>query len=122
MHQDQQKVGDELAELVADRLDSGNELFYSHRDYCGMGLCKDGTSYIYGTVGCGRFTPTSTVRDLRSKGHVIEHHEFLDRTSFVEWLSDQTDSSLKGDDNQRITLHRLKQFVAESAQVLRRDA
>lgn len=112
------RVGATLASRVADRLDAGDVLAYAHRDYCGMGLARDGDVYVYDAVHDG-YLPAGAV-DPQS---CSERQVFNDRTSFVDWLSAQSDASLSGQDledhvlrhNQRLTLQRLDSFVADAS-------
>jgi len=100
--------GRELAEKVADALQHG-PLFFSHRDYCGMGL-EVGTSgeYLYGEVFDGGMI------------NVVQH--FPDRADFVDWLAAQSNASMAMLDaketwywnNQVITRQRLEDFIRKS--------
>ncbi len=96
MKQSTSNYGNSLATNVAIFLDKGGYIAYQHKEYCGMGFIfdKEKQVYVYGSVQDGvDFYPELV---------------FEDRKSFVKWLSEQSDSSLKGDDNQRITEERLK--------------
>ena len=114
------RVGNDLASQVADRLESGHWLGYVHRDYCGMGLCKDGTTFIYGEINDGFFF---RIGELVVAPISPERLEFNSRESFVAWLQDQSDLSLSGQDlpnswlhnNQRITVSRLLEFAANNS-------
>jgi hypothetical protein len=97
--------GQELANKVADALQHGT-LAHSHRDYCGMGLERDGDGqYLYGEVWDG--------------GLVTPLQIFPDRTAFVSWLAAQSDASMARLDtpdtwywnNQVINRERLEAFV-----------
>jgi hypothetical protein len=104
-------VGEELANAVADRLDAGGELLNCHPYYCGMGFTKYGDAYIYASVHDGEvITPKwgedSFKSELRDEGKLFES-----RAQFVAWLSVQTDNSLHGSGNQRITVDRMESFV-----------
>lgn len=109
------RVGPTLATRVADRLDTGDVLVYAHRDYCGMGLAKDGDLYLYDAVNDGD-PPTRAAGPQSSS----ERQVFAGRLPFVDWLSEQSDASLSGQDledsflrhNQRLTLERLERFAA----------
>jgi len=105
-------VGVELANAVAERLDAGKDLAYSHAYYCGMGFTKYGDSYIYASVQDGEVdTPQygdTFFSSLESDGGKV----FESRAQFIEWLSIQTDSSLHGNGNQNITLERLQFFAS----------
>ncbi|WP_123864765.1 hypothetical protein [Chitinophaga barathri] len=105
---DTEYFGYYLAGLVADKLDEGHSLGYSHRDYCGMGLEKnDKGEYLYG--------------ELYDGGMMIPS-KFTNRESFVEWLAFQSTASLarlndkeefyRG--NQTLTRQRLEQFIGQS--------
>ena len=99
------KVGKELAGRVADRLKMKCDLMYSHRDYCGTGLTWDNGNFIYGKVYDGdMMEPIKT---------------FAGQQEFVDWLAEQTNTSLSGadedhfyKDNQRLDLPRLFNFVS----------
>lgn len=103
--------GAELANAVADTLDTGNTLAYGHPYYCGMGLAKYEENYVYASVQDGEVTTPKYGKDFYDD---VEHGEgkiFNSRSEFVAWLSAQTNSSLYGDGNQRITLKRLQSFA-----------
>jgi hypothetical protein len=94
--------GRDLAEQVAHKLQT-RALYYTHRDYCGMGLeLRDGT-YCYGEVYDGGLDPM-----LR----------FENSAGFIDWLSKQSDASLGRLDevnswywgNQTLTRERLESF------------
>lgn len=94
--------GRQLAETVAQKLQT-RSLYYTHRDYCGMGLeLRDGV-YCYGEVYDGGLDPI--LRFAHSEG-------------FIDWLSKQSDASLgrleEGNPwywgNQTITRERLEEF------------
>jgi hypothetical protein len=97
--------GAALANAVADALDRGVILAYSHRDYCGMGLCRTDAGYDYGPVYDGLLYDTTT---------------FPTRAAFVAWLAGQSDATFAGRDdpspfnwdNQRITRARLTEAIA----------
>jgi hypothetical protein len=88
---------------------------YSHRDYCGVGLCFRDGEYLYDYVTDGGFYggwyPSSPSPIRR----------FPSRVGFVAWLAAQTDESLSGREepeeflrnNQRITRERLEKHVSE---------
>ncbi len=91
--------GRALAEKVADALDRGVSVAFSHRDYCGMGLVKAPAGYVYGTFYDGSPEPEQT---------------FATRDAFVTWLAAQSDARLSGRadgpflwQNQRLTRARL---------------
>ncbi|NIE64236.1 hypothetical protein [Burkholderia sp. Ax-1719] len=105
-------VGPELAHAVADRLDAGDELVFHHPYYCGMGFTRYGDAYVYASVQDGEIiTPKwgdeAFKYEVRDGGKLFES-----RVQFIEWLTVQTDYSLHGDGNQRITLARLRSFVS----------
>jgi hypothetical protein len=97
--------GAALANAVADALDGGVAVTYTHRDYCGMGLCRTGADYEYGPV---------------YDGLLYDGVKFPTRAAFVAWLAAQSDASLAGRedpspfnwDNQRITRARLTEAIA----------
>lgn len=98
-------VGHLLAEQVASKLESGQWLGYSHRDYCGMGLEYRERRFVYGELQDGMI--------------YIVKRQFDSRSAFVEWLAVQSTASLarldEADDfvrgNQVITRQRLQAFV-----------
>jgi hypothetical protein len=100
------KVGQDLAMRVAKRLRMNCDLMYSHRDYCGTGLTWSKGTFIYGRVYDGYMH-----QEIKS---FDKEHEF------VSWLSEQSDATLNGSDetdaffrnNQRLTHHRLYEFVS----------
>lgn len=110
-------VGRDLATLVVDTLDRKKYLIYAHRDYCGMGLAKDGEFYVYDAVYDG-FPPCAKAKSMGSSGERIV---FDSREEFIAWLSEHTDDSLSGDNlpgsfyrgNQRLTITRLREFCAQ---------
>jgi hypothetical protein len=101
---DQTPYGRALAERVADTLERGHSLGYSHRDYCGFGLEYAGGEFRYGAIWDGGLDPDRT---------------FADRAAFVTWLAAQSDAALsqadKPDpwvwDNQTLTRARLAEFA-----------
>lgn len=95
--------GGRIANLVADKLQNGKILGYSHRDYCGMGLKADNQQFFYGEIYDGYFNAPKI---------------FENRDLFVTWLAAQsTDSLARLDDekfyveNQVITRKRLLEFI-----------
>lgn len=97
--------GAELANAVADALDRGVAVAFSHRDYCGMGLVRTEAGYDYGPVYDGNLYDVKT---------------FPTRAAFVAWLAAQSDATFAGRedpspfnwDNQRITRARLVEAIA----------
>ena len=112
-HSGEPSVGRELAARVADQLDKGLALHNSHRDYCGMGLAKDGGKYVYDWVHDG-YPPSAAPGGHFSSERLV----FNSREEFIGWLQWQSDNSLAGSrlewgflrGNQRLTLERLRQF------------
>ena len=100
------KVGKELAAYVAKKLLDGHALAYSHPDYCGTGLYFRKGSFYY-----ARFFDGMPARSL---------HEEKGRVAFEEWLAEQDDHTFDAYDendlfyrgNQRVTVDRLREFVA----------
>lgn len=95
--------GEVFAGAIADKLRSGASLGYGHRDYCGMGLDYDGSSYRYGELWDGWLEPTLS---------------FDTREAFIAWLAVQSTAALaRLDDqafyqgNQVITRVRLESFL-----------
>jgi len=107
-------VGLKLASEVADRLDAGNVLAYDHAYYCGMGLSKYGDAYVYSVVEEGQVVTPRSGEDFASVLEVAGGKLFKSPAEFIEWLSGQTDGSLRGDGNQRVTLERLRLFASSS--------
>ena len=97
--------GERLAKLVADKLQTGAFLGYSHRDYCGMGMkVNEDQKFLYGEIYDGDFNVPRI---------------FETRDLFVAWLSAQSTASLaRLDDeefykeNQVITKKRLLDFIS----------
>lgn len=95
-----------LAQSVATRLQSGAQLGYSHRDYCGTGLQYERGSFAYVELWDHGADAIKT---------------FHSEPEFVQWLSRQSDASLallEADSpffwgNQTITRHRLDEFVTK---------
>ncbi|MFN1219257.1 hypothetical protein ACKW6Q_20015 [Chryseobacterium kwangjuense] len=98
--------GHRIANLVADQLQSGKTLGYSHRDYCGMGIQTDEHQrFFYGEI---------------YDGYLEASKVFENREQFVSWLSEQSTVSLaRLDDedffagNQVISRNRLLEFIGE---------
>ncbi|MBP5987254.1 MAG: hypothetical protein KA538_08725 [Azonexus sp.] len=113
------EVGRQVAEAVAERLERGDTLAYSHRDYCGVGLRYVDGEYICGEVADGELPSSQQLRTWRQDERSREWKAFTSRREFIEWLSQQTDDSLNGNDlsdtwligNQRLTLVRLLAFA-----------
>jgi hypothetical protein len=106
-----------LAERVADYLLEQKKIAYNHRDYCGMGLFYREGKFLYGQVCDG---------DLGDwRGGSASVAAFPDREAFITWLSQQSDDSLYGHEeqdcffrgNQRITRARLEGELATHALV-----
>ena len=105
------------AERVVQALDRGYALHYSHRDYCGMGLARDGSVYIYDSVHDG-YAPSAALHGQASAERLV----FQSREELLGWLLWQTDTSLSGSrlpepflrGNQRLTLERLRLFAANA--------
>lgn len=115
-------VGADLAEQVAQWLSKGSVLMESHRDYCGIGLyCVEG-AFVHIQVGDWGLPTLVEALGLQASNQQ-ECKVFLTKNTFTEWLAGQSDESLSGrdtvpkwyQDNQRLTVYRLKQFVAARA-------
>jgi hypothetical protein len=106
--------GEELANLVADRL-VNCPLMLHHKEYSGMGLAKlSGGSYVYGPVNDGSVT--------------TPEEEFKSREEFAKWLASQSDLSLSRSkdnlvyqDGEGITLKRLLHYAKYSEKSTRGD-
>lgn len=98
--------GHKIANLVADQLQTGKILGYSHRDYCGMGMQADEHQrFFYGEI---------------YDGYLEASKVFENREQFVSWLSGQSTVSLArlDDDeffagNQVISRNRVLEFIGE---------
>lgn len=103
--------GEELAASVADLLQHGLVIAFSHRDWCGAGLRYAEGAFIYGMVSDGELPTPSEV--LAWKWSDKERREFADVDSFVQWLSQQTGKSLgvQTPNDQHLTRHRLMKAV-----------
>ncbi len=77
---DKTPFGIDLANKVTNHLENSGVFGNGHRDYCGMGLIFADNAYYYCTVYDGYFE---------------EHQQFLTRNSFVEWLSKQSDYTMR---------------------------
>lgn len=114
--------GKELAMAVADRMQRGDTLSYSHRDYCGTGLRFSDENFIYGEVVDGELPSEAELLSWTTRPSEIERLVFSSRTSFVDWLASQSDATLVGTGlqpawlvgNQRITGRRLRSFASGS--------
>lgn len=106
---DQVPFGETLATQVADGLEKGKSIGFSHRDYCGMGMEVNGQGqYCYGELWDGIMEKPAL---LKSKA------------SFITWLAVQSTASLARLDeseqfyrgNQVITRKMLEDFVRFNA-------
>jgi hypothetical protein len=121
-------VGRELAEKVADKLETGVPLRHAHRDYCGMGLAVLDGVFVYAEVNDGHLSGGAGDLSYRQNDD-IERREFASRAQFVAWLAAQSDESLSGrelpnpglHDNQRITVARLHDFLMTDQERQRRE-
>lgn len=108
---DKTPYGISLATRITDALDSGMSILNTHRDYCGMGLVKEGENYVYGSVFDGY------LQEPDPSG------SFGSRKEFIDWLASQSDALFAGReienefywDNQRITRQRLEDALKTSA-------
>ena len=93
--------GTELAESVAEQLIKGYRMVYRHRDYCGVGLQWESETnrFSMGAAMDGEIAPETT----------------WSREEFVPWLAKQTDRTLHGDGNQRITRARMVTWLPMQA-------
>jgi hypothetical protein len=122
MHEPDATVGMALAKRVATRLEAGEILAYSHRDYCGTGLRFADGEYIYGRVYDG-LLPSTTEAWHGQLDEDIDRKTFGQRAEFLAWLDSQTDESLSGENlpeawhrnNQRVTIERLQRFIEGGA-------
>lgn len=116
-------VGVNVAKAVANSLEQGAVLAYTHRDYCGVGLRYADGEYIYGEVTDGDLPSTKQLQSWPSIPQQMERQTFGSRDAFVSWLSEQSDQSLSGErlhpewlvGNQRLTLSRLIAFVNDNS-------
>jgi hypothetical protein len=107
--------GVELATAVAERLQRGDTLSYSHRDYCGTGLRFIDDNFIYGKVVDGLLPSEAELLTWTDKPSNMERMVFSSRSSFIAWLAEQSDTTLAGNDirpTQRITGRRLRSFAS----------
>ena len=88
--------GTALAECVAAELMMGHPMLNSHRDYCGVGLVFDSRKNIFCMSKVSDGYPMSTMD--KNKGDSVWTAE-----EFVPWLARQSDQTLLGDGNQRIS-------------------
>jgi hypothetical protein len=102
--------GSALAQSIASHLKQGLQIRFSHKEYCGLGLRYAENFFIYGEVRDGELvTPSNFSYENekwpgRSAGERIQMESESD---FVDWLAKQSNDSLSGDGNQRLTLERL---------------
>ena len=100
--------GAALAGQIVDALDRGITVAHSHRDYCGMGLGRGDSGYVYGPV---------------YDGQLFKEAVFKTREELRAWLARQSDATLSGRelaqpfewDNQRLTRVRLLEAIATTA-------
>jgi hypothetical protein len=120
MSQIQPLVGTALAEAVASRLESGHVLAHKHPEYCGVGLQHANGAFIVSEVFDGELFSESQYANACQRGERPEFAAFHSRAEFVAWLAQQSDESFSGKDlpqewlrgNQRLSLTRLREFVA----------
>ena len=123
--------GEELAKKVAAKLKEGKDMSYIHRDFCGVALYfveHDGHSvFIYDFTGGDGHPPYMAagsvdkyISHLKKTGVHIQDPKgadpvglWVDEGKFTTWLSAQSDASLNGDGNQRVTKARLDEFVEQ---------
>jgi hypothetical protein len=101
-----EKIGNQLAVQVANKLMNYSPFGYAHRDYCGTGFSYEAEVYRYGRIVDGYFDETLL--------------QFKSRNEFINWLALQDNETLSGKEeedfyynNQRITRERLLLFVRE---------
>jgi hypothetical protein len=96
MLQPMPRVGRELANKVADRLDRGGELYNHHFEYCGVGLCGGGGYYLCAGVNDGEFDGFSDYLScLYPQGFTTRPE--VDTKAFIEWLSSELDTGRAND-------------------------
>ncbi|MCZ2496114.1 hypothetical protein GN316_05035 [Xylophilus sp. Kf1] len=102
-------IGKELGERTAELLRQGLQLCFRHRDYCGMGLRECNGIFVYGALQDGHLlAPAEWQQSLAAyPQHQDERTEFPTAELFILWLSRQSDASLAGDGNQRLTRSRI---------------
>ena len=92
---DSTPIGSELAQQIAELLEQGLQICLRHRDYCGMGLRYREGIFLYGEVIDGELPADD------------KHEAFTSREAFASWLATQSNCTLHGDGNQRLTRERL---------------
>jgi len=92
------RYGTALAESVAAELMTGRDMVYSHRDYCGIGLTWESATNRFRMGEC-------------MDGGVMGDLGTWTEEEFVAWLAQQSDESLRGDGNQRISRGRILQWL-----------
>eukprot|EP00854_Cymbomonas_tetramitiformis_P017198 gene17198-20459_t len=103
--------GHGLASAVAKKLKT-TDCTYLHRDYCGTGFVYFSEAFYYVTVNDGYpdgYPDYSGISGRAENGNPPGKWESDEE--FVNWLANQSDASLCGDGNQRITKERLENFV-----------
>jgi len=101
---DSTPVGTELAQQIAELLEQGLQICLRHRDFCGMGLRYCEGIFLYGEVRDGELLSQD---DYPSMPVAEEREVFTSREAFVSWLAIQTNRSMRGEGNQRLTHERL---------------
>ncbi|MBQ4912841.1 hypothetical protein J8L85_00230 [Maribacter sp. MMG018] len=100
-----EKIAHKVSEKLKQSVNESDGLYFSHRDYCGIGIFFQKGSFIL-----------STVYDGHGIDKVIA--EFNSDTEFINWLSKENDQSMSlyGEkfNNQTITKLRLNWFLEDN--------
>ncbi len=113
MQHSTEQYGIELAQQVAKALLAGKKIMYTHRDYCGMGLIYENAKFQFVYVEDGYDTTP------------ITGASFSDELQFIQFLAQQSDFTLSGEDptsiffeqndwnknNQRLNIARLHSIL-----------
>ena len=107
--------GHDLATRVVTALESGRELGYSHRDYCGMGMALVEGHYCYDELSDGILPLLADIQKPNERGGFYS----TQRGEFINWLAVQSDRSLARleqamdfyHENQTLSRDRLLEFA-----------
>jgi hypothetical protein len=102
---DRDTFGKELMISVADKLEKGFVMQYTHRDYCGHGL---------------RFNNNKFELFVHDDYNIIIKMEWPSRDDFIDFFSVQSDYSLSGADKAMKELHEKDPFFLNNQRITRK--